>query len=283
MSPSPRGGATSTASPIIVEEVLRIHGYAHIPSMPLPRAEGVAKPTATPAQRTSSASCAARSPHAGLDEAITWSFLPPARCRRIRSARSAGHSIIRFQPILAAMRPSLLPGLLLAAKRNLDRGQPSVRLFETRAALPRRAANMRPPVWCWRGRRGARDWRTRSGGDAVRSIRYQGRGAGGAGGRRERRSTGCRCCRPSDSWYHPGRSGRLGLGTQVLASFGELHPRVAAAFDLKGSRRGCRNIPRRAARATRSVKAGHGRRSRRPALQPVHRDFAFVVAADTAC
>ena len=35
--------------------------------------------------------------------------------------------------------------------------------------------------------------------------------------------------------YHPGQSGRLGLGPKnVLAEFGTLHPRVAAAFDLDG-------------------------------------------------
>ena len=36
------------------------------------------------------------------------------------------------------------------------------------------------------------------------------------------------------SWYHPGRSGTIALGPKPLAYFGELHPRVIAAFDLKG-------------------------------------------------
>ena len=33
-------------------------------------------------------------------------------------------------------------------------------------------------------------------------------------------------------WYHPGRSGSLRQGRAVLATFGELHPRVRELFDL---------------------------------------------------
>src|SRR5690606_33649746 len=37
------------------------------------------------------------------------------------------------------------------------------------------------------------------------------------------------------AWSHPGRSAKLGLGPKtVLAEFGELHPRLARAFDLQG-------------------------------------------------
>ena len=35
-------------------------------------------------------------------------------------------------------------------------------------------------------------------------------------------------------WYHPGRSGTLALGTKTLAWFGEIHPKILSAFDLKG-------------------------------------------------
>jgi hypothetical protein len=37
------------------------------------------------------------------------------------------------------------------------------------------------------------------------------------------------------NWYHPGRSGALKLGDRVMAYFGELHPEIVAAADLKGS------------------------------------------------
>ena len=37
------------------------------------------------------------------------------------------------------------------------------------------------------------------------------------------------------AWYHPGRSGTIQMGPQnKLAHFGEIHPRVLAAMDVKG-------------------------------------------------
>src|SRR3712207_6924842 len=50
-----------------------------------------------------------------------------------RSTLFPSTTLFRSNPIsadLAVMRPSLLPGLVAAARRNVDRGQPSVRLFE---------------------------------------------------------------------------------------------------------------------------------------------------------
>src|SRR5690606_4870400 len=61
----------------IVEEVVRVHGIDRVESVALPRGEGVARPTATPEQkleRRLRRAAAAR----GLNEAVTWSFIPPA-------------------------------------------------------------------------------------------------------------------------------------------------------------------------------------------------------------
>ena len=111
----------------LVEEVARIDGYDKVPSTPLERAPGVAKPTATRSQlieRRVRRTAAAR----GLDEAVTWSFISEAE------ADAFGGGDWRLaNPIseeMKVMRPSLLPGLIAAARRNLDRGATSVRLFE---------------------------------------------------------------------------------------------------------------------------------------------------------
>jgi phenylalanyl-tRNA synthetase beta chain len=58
----------------IVEEVIRLVGLDQVHSTPLPRAPGVARPTATPEQlleRRVRRTAAAR----GLNEAVTWSFI----------------------------------------------------------------------------------------------------------------------------------------------------------------------------------------------------------------
>ena len=82
-------------------------------------------------------------------------------------------------------------------------------------------------------------------------------------------------------WYHPGRSGTIATGPKPLAWFGELHPRIAAAFDLKGPvslfEVFLDAIPEAAkARSSKS----RGRNLEASDLMPLTRDFAFVVDAD---
>ena len=80
-------------------------------------------------------------------------------------------------------------------------------------------------------------------------------------------------------FYHPGRSGVVRQGPKtVLATFGELHPRVLAAstWPARRWRSRCSSTPS----PTRSgaKKAAPDL----PAFQPVRRDFAFVVDAAVA-
>ncbi|MBW7944855.1 MAG: phenylalanine--tRNA ligase subunit beta [Sphingomonadaceae bacterium] len=252
----------------IVEEVVRISGFDAIPSTPLPRAEGVAKPTATPVQlteRTLRRAAAAR----GLDEAVTWSFIAPQEAERF-----GGGVFTLENPIsadLAVMRPSLLPGLAAAAQRNSDRGAASIRLFE----LGRRYLGEGERLTLGlvlAGARQEKDWRDGAAKgfdvfDAKAEVLAL-LAAAGAPVERAQAFTG------ASAWYHPGRSAKLGLGPKtVLAEFGELHPRLARAFDLQG----------RVAVAEiflDAIPAPRGKRGRSvyapPALQAVTRDFAFV-------
>ncbi|HEY9539301.1 MAG TPA: phenylalanine--tRNA ligase subunit beta, partial [Kiloniellaceae bacterium] len=81
--------------------------------------------------------------------------------------------------------------------------------------------------------------------------------------------------RDAPAWYHPGRSGVLRLGPKVLAQFGELHPRVLRALDLKAPAVAFEvfldviPLPR-AGRQKHSLLA-------LSSFQPVSRDFAFLV------
>jgi len=256
----------------IVEEVVRIDGFDRIPSTALPRAEGVAKPTATPAQlveRRARRTLAAR----GLDEAVTWSFVSPSE-----AAPFGGGAWTLDNPIsadLAVMRPSLLPGLLSAAKRNVDRGRTGLRLFEVgRRYL---SDGERPTIGLLlAGERAARDWRT---GKAASFDPFDAKAEvlaalAAAGAPVER----LQVMGEASAWYHPGRSGRLCLGPkQALAEFGELHPRVARQVDLRG--------PVMVAEIFLDAlpPAKGAKRARTPyrpsPLQPVNRDFAFVLDA----
>ncbi|WP_375404761.1 phenylalanine--tRNA ligase subunit beta [uncultured Sphingomonas sp.] len=262
----------------LVEEVIRIEGVDNVPSVPLHRAPGVARPTATPAQkleRRLRRAAAAR----GADEAVTWSFISDAE-----AAPFGGGAWTVANPIsdlLKVMRPSLLPGLLSAASRNLRQhpGQ-GVRLFE----IGRRylADAERPTLGLvLAGDRSLRGWR---GGKATGFDAFDAKaealallaaagapvdnlqvmdGAGGA--------------------WHPGQSGTLRLGPKtVLAAFGMLHPNVLKAFDLSGPVAAV-ELYLDAIPPKRGAKDGGGfarPAHAPPALQTVRRDFAFVVPAD---
>ncbi|EIZ81145.1 phenylalanyl-tRNA synthetase beta chain [Novosphingobium sp. Rr 2-17] len=269
-------------APDLVEEVVRIHGLDNVKSVPLPRADGVAKPTATPAQtleRRVRRAAAAR----GLHEAVTWSFLPEAQANAFASEGNGGLWILA-NPIsedMKAMRPSLLPGLLMAAKRNLDRGASSLRLFE----LGRRYL---------RGEGGASDERLTLGVVLAGEKTPRGWATGKAAAfdaydaKAEVLALLAEAGAPVDKLqvmgeagpqFHPGQSATLRLGPKtVLARFGMLHPSVAKQFDVDGpvvlAEIHLDAIPARkgASTFTRTSYAP-------PALQAVKRDYAFLVPA----
>ncbi|MBS0255997.1 MAG: phenylalanine--tRNA ligase subunit beta [Proteobacteria bacterium] len=268
-------------APDLVEEVVRIHGLNRVPGVALPRADGVARPTATPAQRIERRlrrAAAAR----GLNEAITWSFLPEAEAAHFAD----GDAWLLANPIsedLKAMRPSLLPGLLSAARRNLDRGADSLRLFE----IGRRYL---------RGADGRSDERLTLGVVLAGEKTPRGWATGKAQGfdafdaKAEAMALLAEAGAPVDNLmvmdgagaqFHPGQSGTLRLGPKaVLARFGMLHPATARAFDLDGPVAMVElfldMVPAKKA-------AGFARAAYSPPpLQAVRRDFAFVVPAALA-
>jgi len=258
----------------LVEEVTRIIGYDAIPSAPLPRAEGVARPTATRSQmveRRVRRAAAAR----GLDEAVTWSFISAEE-----AGLFGGAPHVLANPIseeMKHMRPSLMPGLAAAARRNADRGASSIRLFE----LGRRylADAERPTVGILlAGEKSARNWQQ---GKARGFDAFDAKAevlalleAAGAPVANLQLSMGA-----GETW-HPGRSATLGLGKNILAAFGELHPRVARALDAPAGTVAAEiyldAIP--AARTTERARSAYAP----PLLQAVTRDFAFLVPADLA-
>ena len=267
----------------LVEEVVRIHGLDHVASVALPRTEGVARPTATPLQqleRKLRRAAAAR----GLNEAVTWSFLPTADAEFFADGAQLWTLDNPISEDMKAMRPSLVPGLLAAAKRNADRGAEGSRLFELGRRYFRGKAGVsdeKPTLGVvLAGNRTARGWAhgKATGFDAfdAKSEAMALLEAAGA---------------PVDNLmvmdgagdqFHPGQSATLRLGPKnVLARFGALHPRTLKAFDIEGPVMAVEifldALP---------AKKGGGGFARAayapPALQPVSRDFAFLVPAGLA-
>ena len=257
----------------IVEEIARIHGYDKVPSTPLPRKPGVARPTATRSQmieRSVRRTAAAR----GLDEAVTWSFISEQE-----AGAMGGGAWPLANPIseeLKVMRPSLLPGLIGAASRNIARGATSARLFE----IGRRylAENERPTATVLlAGERQPRNWQDGKAQpfealDAKAEALALLEAAGAP-------VANLQLFPDAGPNWHPGRSATLRLGPKtILAAFGELHPRLSRDLDAP-ERAVAAEIYLDAIPASRS--SGRARpHYTPPALQPVTRDFAFIVPSD---
>lgn len=266
----------------LVEEVVRILGLDNVPSTALHRTDGVAKPTATPMQkieRKVRRTAAAR----GLNEAINWSFIPEkeAQAFGVLQQAQAERLWVVANPIsedMKVMRPSLLPGLLSAARRNMDRGADSVRLFEIGRRYLADGERLTAGV-VLAGEMTARGW---ANGKPVKFDAFDAKAevlallaAAGVV------TDGLMLMGEAGDHYHLGQSATLRMGPKnILASFGALHPATAKAFDLDG--------PVMAAEvyldAIPAKKSGGFMRSAftPPVLQAVTRDFAFLVAGDQA-
>ena len=256
----------------LVEEILRINGYDNIPPIPMPRLP-MPKPILTPQQKQIGQvrrTLAAR----GLAETTTWSFLPNAQADLFRGGLPR---VLLANPIssdLDALRPSLIPNLATAAGRNAARGLDSA-LFEVgpRFEGPKPGQQINVACTLRSGETSARHWAgTRRPVDAM-DAKADALAALEAAGVN---AAGLQTATEVAPWYHPGRAGVLKQGNQVLAAFGELHPRVLTALDVKGPIVACEVFLSRVPLPKK--KAG----SARPLLkaspfQAVERDFAFVV------
>jgi len=259
----------------LVEEVVRMVGLDNVPSTPLPRADGVAKPTATPLQKLERRARRAAAA-LGLNEAINWSFLSEKE-----AATVGGGTWVLENPIsedMKVMRPSLLPGLLSAARRNLDRGASTVRRFE----IGRRylADGEHPTlVALLAGDKTERGWTSGKAksfdafdAKAVALSLLQSVGAP---------VDNLQVMGEAGDVYHPGQSATLRLGPKnQIASFGMLHPSILKSFDIDVPVVAC-GIHLDAIPAKRG--SGFMRPAfTPPALQAVKRDFAFLVPVDLA-
>lgn len=264
----------------LVEEVIRIAGLDRVVSVPLPRAPGVAKPTATAAQlverRVRRAAAAA-----GLHEAITWSFVPESA-----AARFGGGDWTLSNPIsedLKVMRPSLLPGLLAAARRNTDRGAATIRLFELGRRYFRAGDGTSDEratlTLVLAGDRDARGWasgkaRSHDPFDAKALAETLLAAAGAPVDKLMVMDVA-----DDHAIWHPGQAATLRLGPKaVLATFGALHPALVRDMGLDGpvmaAEIALEAIPARRGGGGPIRDAFHP-----PALQSVTRDFAFLAPA----
>ncbi len=260
----------------LVEEVARVASLTKLKGIPLPRPAGVARPIQTAMQRRQS--IVRRTIAAlGYNETVSYSFIDQSSAALFGGGTDA---VMVGNPIsseMSHMRPTLLPSLLQAAARNQARGFADVALFEigqgfvggepedqqllacglrVGATVPRNAYGTRRATDMFDAKADAEA--------ALSAIGVN--------------TANLMVMRNAPNWFHPGRSAVLSLGPKnPLAVFGEIHPKVLNALEVKGPAVGftlyLENVPFPKAKS-----------KSRPALevsdfQSVERDFAFVVDA----
>jgi phenylalanyl-tRNA synthetase beta chain len=257
----------------LVEEVARVASLTKLEGKPMRRAKpGVPKPILTPIQMREKA--ARRTLAAlGYNECVTYSFIDRDSAALFGGGAEAERLENPISSEMTHMRPDLLPALLQAAARNQARGFMDLALFEVgpvfsggepgeqalhATGLLVGATAPRDP---YGSRRIADVFDARADAEAVLA-------ALGAPQR-------VQISRKAEGWWHPGRSGVMGLGPNVIATFGEVHPKVLREMDVKGPavaftiRIEAVPFPK----AKTATRAALGLSD----LQAVERDFAFVV------
>jgi len=261
----------------LVEEVARIASLTRLQGRPLPRARaGVPAPVLTPMQKR--LQMARRTTAAlGYNECVTYSFIDQASAALFDGGSDATRLENPISSEMSHMRPDLLPGLLQAAARNQSRGMPDLALFEVGDVFHGgEPGEQRAQVaGLLVGRTGPKDVH-----GAARAVDlYDAKADAEAVLAAIGAPAKVQVLRGGASWWHPGRHGVICLGPKkVLGVFGEVHPRVLRALDVKGPAVGFTLWPQEVP-LPRKDSASRGALDL-PELQAVERDFAFVVDAE---
>jgi phenylalanyl-tRNA synthetase beta chain len=239
----------------LVEEIVRTKGYDAIPET-LPH--GASDTPAEPAEARAVGRIRQALEAAGFAEAVNFSFVAERELAPFEhhvvtgDGKGRALGIALKNPIsadLSVMRTSLVPSLLKNAAHNLRQRLPDARLYEIASVYhPGPNPKDRPSSEAVEvagvlvGRRSPASWAV--GGDAVdfhdaKAV---------VGGILDALGIDARWEANGDTWLHPRLSAKIlagpspaprgggdpGTSDDVLGFVGELHPRVAAAFELPG-------------------------------------------------
>ncbi|WP_455477105.1 phenylalanine--tRNA ligase subunit beta [Bartonella sp. B41] len=263
----------------LVEEVMRIYGLDKIVPIPLENFANRKGQVLTCLQIRSRIARLALVLR-GMREAMTWSFISDNQAVAFGGSRAQLKLVNPIAADMSVMRPSLLPGLLMAAQRNADRGLLDFSLFEVSNVYEGDTPDKQKHV---------------VGGIRRGTERFEGVGRFWGGNTitvnvfdaKADALAVLEACSidlskvqievGAPNWYHPGRSGIIKFGSEIiLGFFGDFHPAALERLGVSGSLCGFEifldKIPESKKKATK-------RRSslKLSPFQMVRRDFAFVV------
>jgi phenylalanyl-tRNA synthetase beta chain len=259
----------------LIEEVVRVYGYHHIPATPLPPInDSLFAPLNVEQQRTSLVrhSLAQRR----MMETVSWSMVGKKTFKMFGGTLETLRIVNPITEDLAWMRPSALPLLLEALKKNISRGLGDVHLFDVGPIY--KGTSPEDQEMAASGVRSGKvlkdHWMHEERPYDIFDVKNDALAVLGACGMNTEKVQVDQEDAPN--WMHPYRTGRLTLGPKnVLGYFGEIHPNILKAFGIK--------VPVMAfevflARVPypKNIVINKGAATL-PSLQSVERDLAFIV------
>ncbi len=217
----------------VIEEVARLDALDRLPATLPSRHAAVGRLTPRQRQRRAAADALLA---AGLHEVVGWSFtardavdrlglgdLPAVRLANPMSAE------------VAELRTTLLASLLDIARRNADHGAGTLRLFETGAVYRPREPGELPAeplhlAALLAGPALPATWRSAEPRAADFFV-----AKGVLEGLLVRLRVAATVTPASRPFLHPGRAAEVRVGDEIVGWLGELHPSVAAGWELRGA------------------------------------------------
>ncbi|MCF8462682.1 MAG: phenylalanine--tRNA ligase subunit beta [Rickettsiaceae bacterium] len=267
----------------IVEEIARVYGYNNIPNASLPplndRVE--VKAMLSPKQRMLKDSRRIIA-SIGYHEILSWSFMDS---KAVPLFSRLVEELYLDNPIsqeLNYMRPTILPNMLKIAEQNIARSQTDVSLFEIGPVFEynndkKQILESSHISGLRIGVKNEKNWQYKEQKYDFFDIKadiqnlFQELGFNLAQ---------CQLDRQTPNYYHPSRSARLRLGSNVLGFIGQLHPKIGKFYDIKDNifafELNADNLPQ--------PKLKYGKKSelKLSNYQEVDRDFAFIINKNQA-
>ena len=212
----------------IVEEIVRIHGYDHIPQNSLP-ANNV--PTTIPFTHKRASEIKRLLALSGYHEVVTWSFMDTKKAMHFSQLKD---ELTLQNPIsadLGYMRPSILPNLLQICHNNLNRSLSNLSFFEvgpifrdTSSIAINNAAGVKiGQIFEKNSHTPTRDYDVFDiKADIATILEYSGIDI-----------DKCQIMQSAPNYYHPTRSASISLGKNILGYFGQIHPQILELYKIE--------------------------------------------------
>ena len=215
----------------LIEEVARIFGYENIPNKPFLSNQKILRDVTTEDQRQKRKICR-NLVSRGLTELITWSFVD----ERFEDLINSKYKKVKISnPIsneLSVLRSTLLINLLLAVKKNYNRGYLNQNFFEIGPIFygdqPGQQCESVLGIRC--GQISAKNWIEKPRETDIFDVKSDLMGLLDFMNFSENSIIVEN--KDTPDYYHPRKSGTIKIGNKSLGFFGAIHPVIIKKFDL---------------------------------------------------